>query len=114
MLPAGRVTTSPCGTSTAAQSRSKRTGSLVWEYMLMGDGGQNAGEASFYRPPAAMLSRPRTGALRRRHERVRLLRARHGSLAGAHPAADREHRLRRRLGAAGMDARPAMQLDGRA
>jgi hypothetical protein len=35
MLPAGRVTTSPCGTITALQSRSKRTGSLVREYMQM-------------------------------------------------------------------------------
>src|SRR3546814_14954221 len=34
MVPAGKVTASPWGTSTAAQSRSKRTGSLLREYML--------------------------------------------------------------------------------
>ena len=30
---AGKVTASPCGTRTTAQSRSKRTGSLLREYM---------------------------------------------------------------------------------
>ena len=40
MLPAGKVTTSPAGTSTAAQSRSKRTGSLLREYTW----GQGRGE----------------------------------------------------------------------
>src|SRR3546814_10795961 len=33
MLPAGNVTTSPWGTRTAVQSRSRRTGSLLREYM---------------------------------------------------------------------------------
>src|SRR3546814_8019542 len=48
MLPAGKVTTSPWGTRTAVQSRSRRTGSLLREYMS-GPGPVGRGPAGRFR-----------------------------------------------------------------